>query len=135
MAIAIVRSFLLVLPSWILSAHRADPGPPLPEDFGGAISPEDSSQVWIEEFFDGPMLLGLIDQTLFGNQELRILNEDVQVASNEVLARQGTYLPVISPGAARGRTDTAATRLWESACATTGCSPGRFSPIRCQNSR
>jgi hypothetical protein len=35
------------------------------------------------------MLLGLIDQTPFGNQELRILNEDVQTASNEVLARQG----------------------------------------------
>jgi outer membrane protein, multidrug efflux system len=87
-----------VLPSCIPSLGKADPGPPLPEDFNGAISPENSSQVGIEEFFDDPMPIGLIDQALVGNQELRILNEDVQIASNEVLARRGAYFPFVTAG-------------------------------------
>ena len=58
----------------------------MPEDFNGA-TPENSSRVGIEEFFNDPTLISLIDQALVGNQELRILNEDVQIASNEVLAR------------------------------------------------
>ena len=32
-------------------------------------------------------LRGLIDQALAGNRELKILNEEVQIASNEILAR------------------------------------------------
>jgi multidrug efflux system outer membrane protein len=45
-------------------------------------SPENSSQVGIEEFFDDPMLTSLIDQALVGNQELEILAEDIRIASN-----------------------------------------------------
>src|SRR5579864_6617688 len=92
-AIAFVCSFLLVLPSCIPNLRKPDPVPPLPEDFNGATSSENSAQVRIEEFFDDPTLTGLIDQALVGNQELRILNENVQIASNEVLARRGAYLP------------------------------------------
>jgi hypothetical protein len=70
----------------------------LPEDFNGATTPENSSQVGIEEFFNDPTLISLIDQALVGNQELRFLNEDVQIASNEVLARRGAYLPLVTAG-------------------------------------
>jgi outer membrane protein TolC len=72
----------------------------LPEDFNEATTPKNSSQVGIEEFFNDPTLIGLIDQALVGNLELRILNEDAQIASNEVLARRGAYLSSL-PGAAR----------------------------------
>ncbi len=39
------------------------------------------------------MLTHLIDLALAGNRELKILNEEAQIAGNEVLARSGAYLP------------------------------------------
>jgi hypothetical protein len=95
---AMICSSLLVLPACIPNLRKADPGPPLPEDLSGATSSENSSQVGVEEFFNDPTLIGLIDQALVGNQELRILNENVQIASNEVLARRGAYLPCLTAG-------------------------------------
>jgi outer membrane protein, multidrug efflux system len=97
-AIAIVCSFLLVLPSCIPNLRKPAQAPPLPADFNGASSPENSAQLRIEEFYDDHMLTGLIDQALVGNQDLRILNENIQVASNEVLSRRGTYLPFLTAG-------------------------------------
>jgi NodT family efflux transporter outer membrane factor (OMF) lipoprotein len=98
-AVAIAYSFLLVLPSCAMPKLRhPDPAPCLPETFNGATSPESSAQVKIEDFFDDPTLVGLIYQSLAGNQELRILAEEVQIASNEVLARRGAYLPFLTIG-------------------------------------
>src|SRR5262245_16388932 len=78
-AIAIACSFLLVLPSCIPDLRHPQPGPNLPETIKGETSPENSSQVPIEEFYSDPMLTGLIHQALVGNQELRILAEEVQI--------------------------------------------------------
>src|SRR5208283_3051854 len=112
-AIAIACSFLLVLPSCIPNLRHPAPGPNLPESFNlrqaesgsdlpevfnEATSLENSSQVTIEEFFVDPMLISLIHQALVNNQELRILSEDVLIASYEILARQGAYLPFVTAG-------------------------------------
>src|SRR5947208_1750488 len=87
---------LLVLPSCAIPKVRlAEPGPALPASFNGATSPDNSSRLGIEEFFNDPMLTRLVEQALVGNRELRILNEDVQIARNEILARQGAYLPLV----------------------------------------
>jgi NodT family efflux transporter outer membrane factor (OMF) lipoprotein len=102
MTIAIAYSFLLVLPSCIPDIRHPAPGPNLPESIKGETSPENSSQVPIEEFFGDPMLSDLIHQALVGNQELRILAEEIQIASNEILARQGAYFPFISPVGSMG---------------------------------
>jgi NodT family efflux transporter outer membrane factor (OMF) lipoprotein len=59
-------------------------------------SPESSAQIGIREFFNDPLLLCLIDQALAGNRELKILDEEVQIARNDILARQGAYLPFVS---------------------------------------
>jgi len=97
--IAIVCSFLLVLPAChIPDLRHPDPGPGLPESFNGATSSENSSQVPIEEFFNDPKLTSLIDQSLVGNQELKILTEDVQIAKNMIMAREGAYLPFVTIG-------------------------------------
>jgi outer membrane protein, multidrug efflux system len=101
-AIAIACSFLLVLPSCIPNLRPSVPGPNLPESFNGATSSENSAQIRIEEFFNDPALTGLIGQALAGNQELRILNENIQIASNEVLSRRGTYLPFVTVGGGAG---------------------------------
>jgi outer membrane protein TolC len=116
-ATAIACGFLLVLPSCIPHLRHPDPGPPLPERFdlrqvkSGPDLPEvfdkattldNSAQLRIEEFFDDPLLTTMIHQALAGNQELRILGEEMQIASNEILARQGAYLPFVNLGAAAG---------------------------------
>src|SRR5579883_2437133 len=85
-AAAIVCGFLLVLPSCGIPALRPpEPGPALPPDTVPAASAENSAQVRVEEFFNDPILTNLIYQALAGNQQLKILAEDVQIAGNEVL--------------------------------------------------
>jgi len=99
---------LLVLPSCgIPNLRPAKPGLDLPANYttayDGAASLENSSQVPIEDFFKDPKLSRLICQALAGgNQELRILNEDILIANNVVLGQSGTYLPFVSLGATAG---------------------------------
>src|SRR3954464_11753237 len=77
---------LLVLPSCAIPPLRhPEPGPGLPTSFNGATSSESSSQLGIREFYNDPLLLCLIDQALAQNRELKILNEEVLIASNEIL--------------------------------------------------
>jgi NodT family efflux transporter outer membrane factor (OMF) lipoprotein len=94
---------LLVLPSCCIPQLRgAKKAPPLPEDFNGETSWDNSAQLGWHEFFDDPLLTGLIYEALNGNQELRILSQDVWIASNEVLSRKGEYLPFVTFGAGAG---------------------------------
>ncbi len=101
-AFAVACGFLLVLPSCIPDLRHPLPGPKLPDSFNGATDPEDSAQVTVEDFFKDPTLTSLIHEAVLGNQELRILAEEVQLASNEILARTGAYQPSISPGGTIG---------------------------------
>jgi len=94
---------LLVLPSCgIPPLRKAEPPPGLPETLNGATNSENSSQLTIEQFYHDPVLTGLIDLAVANNRELKALNEEVQIASNEVLARSGAYLPFITGGANAG---------------------------------
>src|SRR5438094_764900 len=96
---------LLILPSCgIPPLRHPDPGPPLPPDLTKPADAENSAQLGIEEFYNDRMLTCLIEKALFDNRELRNLNEDVRIASNEVLARSGAYLPFISVTANTGLT-------------------------------
>src|SRR3954454_9314089 len=77
------RIMLLVLPSCgIPPLRHPEPGPGLPAD-NGPTNSDNSSQLTIEEFYHDPMLTCLINQAVAGNRELKVLNEDVQIASNE----------------------------------------------------
>ena len=94
---------LLVLPSCgIPPLRHPQPGPGVPTDFNGTTSPDNSSQLGIEEFYNDRMLTYLIEKALVENRELKVLNEEVQIAGNEVLARSGAYLPFISVAAGAG---------------------------------
>jgi multidrug efflux system outer membrane protein len=109
-ATAIVCSFLLVLPSCRIPCLReAPPGPNLPETFNGRVSADNSAEVAVPEFFQDPNLISLIDEALVGNQQLKILAEDIQIANNEVLARRGAYLPFFNFG---GRAAVASPSLY-----------------------
>jgi outer membrane protein TolC len=70
----------------------------LPADNGPPDSPN-SAQVGVQEFFNDPLLTSLIYQALGNNLELKILNEDIQIAGNVILGRTGAYLPSVGPQA------------------------------------
>jgi len=94
---------LLVLPAChIPNLRQAEPGPVLPAGFNGATSSENSGQLGIEEFYSDRLLTGLIQQALVSNRELRILDQEVQIARNEILSRQGAYLPFVTIGGDAG---------------------------------
>jgi NodT family efflux transporter outer membrane factor (OMF) lipoprotein len=94
---AITCSVLLILPSCAIPGLReAEPAPDLPATFNGKTTPDNVARLGIKDFFSDPLLLCLIDQALASNRELMILNEEVQIASNEIRARQGAYLPFVN---------------------------------------
>lgn len=98
-----LSAMLVVLPSCgIPSLRRAEPGPGVPPSFNGVTSPDNSAQLRIEEFYNDRMLTCLIEKALADNRELKVMNEEVQIASNEILARSGAYLPFVSVGAGAG---------------------------------
>ncbi len=102
-AIAIACTALVVLPSCgIPELRKPVPVAPQPESFNGATSTENSSKLGVRDFFNDPKLLDLIDQAVTGNLEQKMLAQDAQIAANEVLARRGAYLPLISGGAGAG---------------------------------
>lgn len=102
---AALFSILSLLPACgIPKLRQADPGACLPESYPAGLSsekcPAQAVPPDLNSFFADPVLIGLIDQGIAGNQTLKILNEEVQVARNEVLSRRGAYLPFV---ALRGR--------------------------------
>lgn len=77
-------------------------GAAMPDSFNGRMDQENSACMDLHQFFNDPLLTGLIDQAMFDNQELKILAQDIRIANNEVLARSGAYLPFLSFGAGAG---------------------------------
>ncbi|MBX3721292.1 MAG: TolC family protein [Turneriella sp.] len=77
----------------------------LPQEFTDwKNSPETESlanKAWTE-FFQEPQLVALIDIAVKNNQELAILEQEINVANNEIMARHGEYLPKVGVGATAG---------------------------------
>src|SRR6185295_14727201 len=71
---------------------------PLPAS-DGTTGLESSAQLGVIEFFQDPVLVNLIGQATVANRELMVLNEEVEIARNEILARRGAYLPFVTYGA------------------------------------
>ena len=102
-AAAVVSSLLLLLPSCqIPNLRPSQLIQRVPDSFNGVTTEDNSSQVPIEEFFGDPLLIGLLDQAMAGNQELRILNEEIQIANNDIWRKSGAYLPMIGLGSFAG---------------------------------
>lgn len=58
--------------------------------------------IGIQEFFTDDGLAELLTVRLAQNQELKIRNQEIWIASNEIMARRGAYLPFLSLGARGG---------------------------------
>ena len=100
-AIALAAGLLtLTLPACTIPELReADPSPAVPDAFPNDLQdqPEraSSATTTIEDFFQDPVLTALIEDAFANNLELKILSERVQIASNQVLAAKGSYLPFV----------------------------------------
>lgn len=105
---ALASVSFLVLPSCAIPDLRhAEAGPELPAIYNGnthleASTADNSSQLGIDEFFGDPILTRLICQAMACNQELKILDQEVEIARNEILARRGAYFPFVTFGASAG---------------------------------
>jgi outer membrane protein, multidrug efflux system len=64
----------------------------------GAQAEETATLFW-KSFFTDPDLNMLIHTGLSQNQELKILEQDIAIAENEIIARRGEYLPKVGAGA------------------------------------
>ena len=133
--IAIACGMLLVLPSCIPILRRPEPGPVPPAGFFGATSSENSAQVGIEEFYNDPLLICLIHQALApaGNRELKVLEEEIQIARNEILSRSGAYLPFATAGAGAELTKYSKYSLEGAGISDDQYIPGHFLPIPLPN--
>lgn len=88
---------LSVLPGcWIPKLQKPECAAPMPQDFNGATSNASSAQIGWREFFNDPTLTSLVDQAFVGNQELKILNQRVQKANFDVMARRGLIWPFLT---------------------------------------
>lgn len=95
LARAVTCSLLLVLPSCMIPKLRpTETGSILPATFNGATSAENSAQLRVDEFYNDPTLTMLVCQAVATNRELKMLEEDVQIARAEILARRGAFLPM-----------------------------------------
>ncbi len=77
----------------------------LPQDFPNrmdAPTKTSTADVAWKEFFHDPQLAYLIDEALKHNQELNLLEQEINIANNEIMARQGEYLPKIGMRAGGG---------------------------------
>jgi NodT family efflux transporter outer membrane factor (OMF) lipoprotein len=63
---------------------------------------ENSACIPKAAFYGDPYLYDLINQALEGNQELRILAEEIQIANYETYARSGEYRPFVTGGVGAG---------------------------------
>lgn len=100
-------SAILVQACAIPSIQIHDPSIILPEQFNGesntakADSEADSgATIQWEAWFDDPYLTNLVESAVANNKEVAVLIQRINMASNEVYAREGEYLPGVSAGIA-----------------------------------
>lgn len=100
----------------------------IPIAFGNRTDSTEATLSGWASYFADPNLTALIDTALFNNQELNITLQEINISENEVLARQGEYLPFVSLQAGAG-VEKAARYTWRGSTeATTEIKPGRETP-------
>jgi NodT family efflux transporter outer membrane factor (OMF) lipoprotein len=77
--------------------------PPLKLPTIEANSPQtNSSQLSLADFYTDEKLLQLLQEALTNNLELKILNQEVEIARNEVTTWRGSYWPIVNVGSRFG---------------------------------
>lgn len=107
---ALTASMMLAAPGCrIPDICRPQASRAMPEAFAknndpnqSVISGDNSAQLGWCQFFDDPTLTSLIAESLAGNQELKILAQDIRIANNEIMARRGFLFPFVNWGTSAG---------------------------------
>lgn len=94
---------LLLIPACSVPGLRtAEPAAVVPAGYNAAdnsaappTGTDSSAQLSVEEFYSDPTLTELIQNSVAGNRELKVLGEDIQIARYEVQRRRGSYLPFV----------------------------------------
>ena len=68
------------------------------QDYHNLEASDSAAYVNWPDFFADPYLNSLIETALRNNQELNIFLQDIEIAKNEVLEKQGEYLPKVGLG-------------------------------------
>ena len=136
---ATLAVLLLVLPGCNIPVLcRATCGAVLPDRFKGGdnkvsqddgfVDLENSAHLGYREFFEDPTLTCLMDEALVGNQELKILAQDVRIANLDVLRRSGAYLPFGALGLRSGLEKPSRFSPWGAVDDQLSGAPGRGFP-------
>ncbi len=94
LAVATVLGLCGCVPA--LMREMRTPNTQVPDSFNGSTDTSSSAQKTFSEFFNDPNLVALIDTALKNNQELNVVSLEVEIAGNEILARQGEFLPQVN---------------------------------------
>ena len=74
----------------------------IPAGYGASGDTANSGQLSWRNYFSDPYLLALVDTALKNNQELAITLQEVEMAKNDIQARQGRLLPAVDAGIGAG---------------------------------
>ena len=99
-----------------------------PKSFHGSLDTSNIATMNWRQYFQDPYLNALIDSALNHNQELNILNQEIRMKSNEVLARKGEYQPFVNLGGAMGAEKVGRYTSIGASEATTDIKPGIETP-------
>ncbi|MCB1198338.1 MAG: efflux transporter outer membrane subunit [Deltaproteobacteria bacterium] len=115
-----------------------------PQHFGESVSDANESidseaamqaqnmRQW-NDFFSDPHLLELVEAALMHNQELQIINQEVLIAQNEVMAKKGEYLPSLGLSGEAGIEKVGEFTHQGATDSTTEYEPGKFVPKKLHN--
>jgi len=84
------------------SAKAREVDKTVPESYGESHETKNSARLTVDEFFADPNLVSLVEQALANNQELNIVQLEISIAKNEIMARKGEYLPKVDVGGVAG---------------------------------
>lgn len=100
----------------------------VPASYNNSQDTTHTAVVKWKEFFTDPNLNSLIDTALKNNQELNIILQEINIATNEVMARKGAYLPFVDIGASTGVDKQGRYTRIGAVDATTEIKPGKEIP-------
>ena len=92
----------LALPSCVPTLIQKTVDKRVPEIYTTSTDTTNSATIQWRDYYRDPNLISLIDSALLHNQELNIMMQEIDIANNEVHARQGEYLPFVNLRAGGG---------------------------------
>jgi len=90
-AVLCLLSFAACVPSLV----KKNANKVMPENYNKASDTTNTAKIRWKDLFTDPNLSILIDTALQNNQGLNIILQDINIASNQIKARKGQYLPFL----------------------------------------